>query len=94
MRKYLTTKNGWKGYLRNGKLQVGQSLLKTLPMARFLGLSSPLEDSLKMVLDTVLDTFNMKKCQELVLDTLKIQSIITWFLTPFKHVWSLSRTGS
>ena len=33
----------WRDYLRNGKLQVGQNLLKMLPTARFMGLSSPLE---------------------------------------------------
>ena len=33
----------WRDYLRNGKLQVGQNLLKMLPTARFVGLSSPLE---------------------------------------------------
>ena len=33
-------------YLRKGKLHVGQSLLKTLPMALFKGLSSPLKNKL------------------------------------------------
>ena len=33
-------------YLRKGKLHVGQSLLKTLPMALFKGLSSPLKNRL------------------------------------------------
>ena len=47
-----------------------------------------------MILATVLATFFMKKWQELVLATSRIQYIHTRFLPPLKQVWShLTKNG-